>query len=299
MAYSTRLKIPSSLPTRGKGSVEFYRQHCLTGFPNEWYTATADSEKLVKPLTPIMPKAKPITPNPESFHGGATAEQVVEQIRSLIAKGDLRPGDRLPAERELAKQLGISRPSIRAGLRMLVARGVLKAKHGSGTYVADGPPSLDSEQLSLLADLHGFTFDQMFEARQVLEVQVAGLAAERATAEHLATLSEEVVEMYAALDDPQKYLIHDIKFHRAIAAASENPILATLVEMVSAVMYDQRRETIGRAHDFKESVEMHQRVYRAIRSHNSAEARSAMHEHLALAHKAYRTEEGKLTKKKK
>lgn len=230
---------------------------------------------------------------------GATAEQVVEQIRSLITNGELRPGDRLPAERELAKQLGISRPSIRAGLRMLVARGVLRARHGSGTYVADGPPSLDSDQLSLLAELHGFTFDQMYEARQVLEVQAAGLAAERATPEHLAAISEEVAEMYSTLEDPQQYLIHDIKFHRAIAAASANPILATLVEMVSAVMYGQRRDTIGRAHDFKESAEMHQRVYRAIRARQPDEARAAMHEHLALAHKAYRTEEGKLTKKKK
>ena len=226
------------------------------------------------------------------------AEQVVEQIRALIGSGQLRPGDRLPAERELCKQLGISRPSLRAGLRMLVAHGVLRARHGSGTYVADGPPSLDSEQLSLLAALHGFTFDQMFEARRVLEVQVAGLAAERATAEHLATIAEETAEMYAALDDPQQYLIHDIKFHRAIASASGNPILATLVEMVSAVMYDQRRETIGRAHDFKESVEMHQRIYRAIRSQKPDAARQAMHDHLALAQDAYRSEEGKSKKKK-
>ena len=226
------------------------------------------------------------------------AEQVVEQIRALIGSGQLRPGDRLPAERELCKQLGISRPSLRAGLRMLVAHGVLRARHGSGTYVADGPPSLDSEQLSLLAALHGFTFDQMFEARRVLEVQVAGLAAECATAEHLATIAEETAEMYAALDDPQQYLIHDIKFHRAIASASGNPILATLVEMVSAVMYDQRRETIGRAHDFKESVEMHQRIYRAIRSQKPDAARQAMHEHLALAQDAYRSEEGKSRKKK-
>ena len=226
------------------------------------------------------------------------AEQVVEQIRALIGSGQLRPGDRLPAERELCKQLGISRPSLRAGLRMLVAHGVLRARHGSGTYVADGPPSLDSEQLSLLAALHGFTFDQMFEARRVLEVQVAGLAAERATAEHLATIAEETAEMYAALDDPQQYLIHDIKFHRAIASASGNPILATLVEMVSAVMYDQRRETIGRAHDFKESAEMHQRIYRAIRSQKPDAARLAMHDHLALAQDAYRSEEGKSKKKK-
>jgi GntR family transcriptional regulator, transcriptional repressor for pyruvate dehydrogenase complex len=222
---------------------------------------------------------------------GPTAEQVVDQIRDLIARGELHPGDRLPAERELAKQLGISRPSLRAGLRMLVAMGLLRARHGSGTYIADGPPALGSEQLSLLAELHGFTFDQMFEARRVLEVQIAGLAAERATAEHLATIAEEVANMYSTLDDPQQYLIHDIRFHRAIAAASDNPILATIVEMVSAVMYDRRRETIGRAHDFKESIEMHQRIYRAIRTHKPDEARAAMGEHLVLAQKAYRTEE--------
>lgn len=247
----------------------------------------------------MMIKTKPSTVRKaDPVRNGPTAGQVVDQIRALIARGELRPGDRLPAERELSKQLGISRPSLRAGLRMLVATGVLHSRHGSGTFVADGPPSLDSDQLSLLADLHGFTFYQMFEARRVLEVQVAGLAAERATAEHLANIAEELANMYSMLADPQQYLIHDIKFHRAIAAASDNPILATLIEMVSAVMYDRRRETIGRAHDFKESVEMHQRIYRAIRARKSDEARVAMQEHLTLAQEAYRTEEDETAKRK-
>ena len=97
--------------------------------------------------------------------------------------------------------------------------------------------------------------------------------------------------MYAALDAPQQYLIHDIRFHRAIGAASGIPILATLVEMVSGVMYDLRRATIRQAHDFKESIEMHQRIYRAIRSRRPEEAGAAMHEHLVLAQRAYITEE--------
>lgn len=229
---------------------------------------------------------------------GPTAEHVVARIRTMITRGDLRPGDRLPAERELSKQLGISRPSLRAGIRTLVTMGVLQARHGSGTYVADSP-SLDSEQISLMAALHGFSFDQLFEARYVLEVQIAGLAAERATSEDLATLAEEISEMYAALVDPQQYLIHDIKFHRALAAASGNPILAALVEMVSAVMYDRRRATIARAHDFTESLAMHQRIYRAVRQHKADEARAAMQEHLLLAHQAYRTEEEGAPKKRK
>jgi GntR family transcriptional repressor for pyruvate dehydrogenase complex len=209
----------------------------------------------------------------------------------MIARGELGAGDRLPPERELAKQLGISRPSLRAGLRSLIAMGVLRSRHGSGTYIAEGPPELHSESLRLLAALHGFTFDEMFEARRVLEVSVVGLAAERATGDQLATLAEELANMYASLDDPQQYLIHDIRFHRAVAAASGNPILAALVEMVSAVMYDRRRETIERARDFKESIDMHQRIYRAIRARNPEEARAAMHEHIMLAQQAYAREE--------
>lgn len=221
----------------------------------------------------------------------ATTEQVIAQVHELIKCGELRPGDRLPPEREFARQLGISRPSLRAGLRSLIAMGVLRARQGSGTYVSDGPPKLDSEQLSLLAALHGFTYEQMFEARRVIEVNVAGLAAERARGNDMASLAEELAAMHAHISDPRKYLIHDIRFHRAIAAASGNPILATLMEMVSAVMYEHRQTTIGRAHDFRQSLDMHERIYRAIRLRNPQQARKAMNEHLDLAQQAYATEE--------
>ena len=105
---------------------------------------------------------------------GVTAEIVVQHVRALIERGELRPGDRLPPERELAVQLGVSRPSVRAGLRSLAAIGVLQTRHGAGTFITDGPPTLGSEPLSFLAALHGFTRDEMFEARRALEVGVAG-----------------------------------------------------------------------------------------------------------------------------
>src|SRR4051812_43295347 len=111
---------------------------------------------------------------------GVTAEIVVRHVRGLIERGELRPGDRLPPERELAVQLGVSRPSVRAGLRSLSAIGILQTRHGAGTFITDGPPTLGAEPLSFLAALHGFTRDEMFEARRALEVGVAGLAAERA-----------------------------------------------------------------------------------------------------------------------
>src|SRR5881409_161448 len=100
---------------------------------------------------------------------GVTAENLVAQIRDLINRGELRPGDRLPSERTLANRLGISRPSVRTGLRILSAMGVLQSRHGSGTFMSSGPPA-ESQLLRLLAALHGFSADAMFEARRILEV---------------------------------------------------------------------------------------------------------------------------------
>ena len=157
-----------------------------------------------------------------------STEQVVGFVRNLIDRGRLRPGDRLPAERDLALQIGVSRPSVRAGLHALAAMGVVQSRHGSGTYIPDGPPSLGSEPLSFLAALHGFTRDEMYEARRILEVEAAGLAAERATSEHLATLSEEVAGLFANRDNPHLFLVHDINFHRSVAEAAKNPIVGAL-----------------------------------------------------------------------
>src|SRR4029079_1060149 len=163
-------------------------------------------------------------------------EQVVAKVYQLIKQDDLNPGDRLPPERELAKQLGISRPALRAGLGSLISMGVLQSRQGYGTYLVDWTPALDREPLRLLAELHGFSYEHMFETRSILEVGAAGLAAERATGDQLATRAEEMAEMFAWLHDPQQFLVHDMAFHRAVAEASGNPTLATLVEMVSAIL---------------------------------------------------------------
>ena len=210
---------------------------------------------------------------------------MVSHVRNLIERGELRPGDRLPAERDLATQIGVSRPTVRAGLRALSAIGVIQSRHGSGTFIADGPPSLGTDALSFLAALHGFTREEMYEARRMLEVGAAGLAAERATPDHIATLAEEVAGMFAAMDHPDVFLVHDINFHRAVAAASGNPIVASLVEMVSALYYESRRETAARAsdRDLRDAAEMHRRIYQAIRSRDGETARQNMHAHLVQA----------------
>ena len=234
-------------------------------------------------MPPAMPGSQtvPLVPQPADDSAG----RVVAHVRGLIERGALRPGDRLPAERTLAVELNVSRPTVRAALRALAAMGVVRTRHGSGTYIREGPPRLDSEPLSFLAALHGIGRAELYEARRILEVAAAGLAAERATPEHMATLAEEVASLFAATDAPQTFLVHDINFHRAVATASKNPIVASLMDMVSKLFYEQRRKTAALASDAdrRAAADMHRRIYQAIRTRDAATARGAMDEHLRQA----------------
>jgi GntR family transcriptional repressor for pyruvate dehydrogenase complex len=218
------------------------------------------------------------------------AEQVVSFVRGLIERKELRPGDRLPAERDLATRVGVSRPTVRMGLHALGAMGCVESRHGSGTYIPAGPPSLDSAPLHLLAALHDFTHEQMYDARRILEVGAAGLAAEFATPDQMASLADEVAGLFATMDDPQRFLVHDINFHRQVAAASGNPIIAAVVEMVSALYYGQRRQTAEQASDIdlRDAAALHRDIYQAIRAHDAEASRRLMNEHLlrASAHQA-------------
>lgn len=212
--------------------------------------------------------------------------QVVNHIRSLIENGTLKPGDSIPPEREFAHSLKISRASLRAGIGYLAAMGVVKVRHGVGTCVVDGPPQLGKASFSLMGALHGFQSWQMFEARVVLESNLAALAAERGKAQHYTALAEELAETFASVDNPSEFLIHDVRFHRIITQASGNPILAALMETISSALYDKRRKTVERSIDLHESAEMHRKIYRAIRARDGAEARKLMEQHLRLAETA-------------
>lgn len=243
--------------------------------------------------TSVRVRPKPASGWRQSHRPQTSAtETIVEYVRDLLERGELHPGDRLPPERTLALQTGVSRSSVRVGLRALSAMGIIHSRHGSGTFVADGPPMLESEPLHLLAALHGFTRDEMFEARRLIEVGVAGLAAARATGEQVATIAEEVTSMFASLDNPHDFLRHDIRFHQAVAASCGNPILTSLVEMLSQVFYERRRGTVARARNIRESADMHRKIYMAIRQRDSAAAREAMDRHLQLSVEAEASEEG-------
>ena len=218
--------------------------------------------------------------------------RILAHVLELIQAGRLKPGDRLPAERDLAEEVGVSRASLRSGIRSLQAMGVVQARQGSGTYIVAGPPRLGEGPLRFLAALHGFTHDEMFEARAVLEVGASGLAAANAKPEQMAAMADAIAGMFAAIGDPKEYLRQDVQFHRAVAAASGNPVLATLIDTLAQLVWEARRDTVVHSTSLKDSAEMHRRIYRAIRARDVERARDEMAEHLEMARRAVASEPG-------
>ncbi len=212
----------------------------------------------------------------------AADTQVVEHVWREIEAGRLGPGQRLPPERELAEAMSVSRPSLRSGLRTLQAMGIVTSRRGAGTFIVEGPPKLGKGPLQFLAALHGFTLDQMYEARRMLEVGVAGLAAERARGDELAAMADEITGMFATLDEPQAFLRHDLGFHRAVAAGSGNPIMAAIIGTLTEIIWETGRLSME-GFGLRESAEAHRRVYEAIRAHSPERARREMNQHLEHA----------------
>ncbi|HEX9187668.1 MAG TPA: FadR/GntR family transcriptional regulator [Vicinamibacteria bacterium] len=207
---------------------------------------------------------------------------MVEFVRREIEGGRLGPGDRLPPERELAQQMGVSRPSLRSGLRTLHAMGIITSRRGAGTFIVEGPPELGRAPLEFLAALHGFTLDQMYEARRLLEVGAAGLAAERATGEQLAAMADEITGMFATLEEPAAFLRHDLGFHRAVAAGSGNPIVAAIIGTLTEIIWETGRINME-GFGLRESAETHRRIYEAIRARSAERAAREMTRHLENA----------------
>jgi GntR family transcriptional repressor for pyruvate dehydrogenase complex len=212
----------------------------------------------------------------------AVGAQVVEHVRREIEAGRLGPGARLPPERELAQQMGLSRPSLRSGLRTLQAMGIVHARRGAGTFIVEGPPQLGKAPLQFLAALHGFTLDQIYEARRLLEVGAAGLAAERATGEQIAAMADEITGLFASLDEPQAFLRYDLGFHRAVADGSGNPILATIIGTLTEIIWETGRLNLQGA-SLRESAEIHRQIYQAIKARSPERARREMTQHLEHA----------------
>ena len=210
---------------------------------------------------------------------------MVNQLRAFITQEQLRAGDKLPAERDLADHFAVTRGDVRRAVGYLAALGVLEVKHGIGAFLADSTTALGSASLEALQMGKGFDTSQMFEARRALECELVSLAAQRRREDQLTTMAESLTEMLSSTADAEAFLIHDIRFHRAIAQASGNPILGTLMEVIAGALYEERQVAIGTLANRLASLKMHRKMYRAIRLQDADKARATMRRHLESAEK--------------
>ena len=132
-------------------------------------------------------------------------ELVVQRIKELLQQGELKAGSRLPPERELAEMLSISRPSLRTALKALSVMGIIRAKPGAGTFIAESSQELFAEPMQFHTLIHKMETAELFEARRIIEAGLVELAAERATSEHLKAIAAEIEGMRKTLRDPEKF----------------------------------------------------------------------------------------------
>jgi GntR family transcriptional repressor for pyruvate dehydrogenase complex len=211
-------------------------------------------------------------------------ERIASRLLSLISERQLRPGDRLPAERELAAAMQVSRPSLREALRALAMVNIVEIRQGSGTYISSLKPELLVEHLDFVFALDDSTFTELLEARQMLEPSIAAAAAERATEEDLARLRACIEQAAAAVDDPEAFLEADLDLHAAITAAAHNQIMGRFMASLTRLGMASRRRTVALLGVRARSLRDHQALVDALLRRDAAAAFAIMLEHLEHIH---------------
>src|ERR1700757_40591 len=174
---------------------------------------------------PSSPKLAPAGENPvyKIVRTSRLYEQIVQQIEASVLNGTLKPGDQLPAERELAQRLGVSRTAVREAVKALREKGLVEAYSGRGTFVTDGPPRAPRQSFDLMVKLgQSEGSPHLAELRLILEPGIAAMAAVRAEEDDLTTMREAVAVMDRAQRDPEAYIEADLDFHLALAEAVAN-----------------------------------------------------------------------------
>jgi len=214
------------------------------------------------------------------------SDAIVDQIIDLISRGVLKPGERLPSEKKLCLRFGVGRTTIREALRSMAVMGILDGRVGEGTFVsADSRKYLEKAlQRGLLIDRK--SVNDLVETRLMLESQTAYAAAARATEKNLQEIQEALEGMRQSFDRPEEYLEHDLRFHLAIARATQNSILFNLLSMTRGYLQTWISESLSRPSTRKmraraeSSVREHQKILQALRKRKPEEARRAMTEHI-------------------
>jgi GntR family transcriptional repressor for pyruvate dehydrogenase complex len=206
-------------------------------------------------------------------------ERIVDQIERLIVAGNLKVGDQLPAERELAEQFAVSRTAVREAVKALREKGLVEIRLGRGTFVTNSASGAVRHSIGLLLkDKNGIA--NLVEVREIMEPDIAALAATRVTEENIAAMTEAVEIMDTALDNAEIFVEADLDFHLALAEATQNPVIPSLMDSIIDLLREQRKRTGNVVGGLARGQYHHKKILAAVIQRDPLAARQAMLDHL-------------------
>ena len=213
-------------------------------------------------------------------------ESVMEQIMNLLKNKELKPGDQLPSERELAEKFSISRGSLREAFRVLESRGLIKSKPGGGRFIRELKKDTIINAENIILSLEKSSILELLEAREMFEVKIAEVAAQRAIPEDIELIKKSLsnAKKEEKLDD--KEMKRDTEFHIAVARASHNFVFINILKLHLDLLRETRGKTWQISGRKKEQQQEHQNIFKAIKEHNSKKASETMLKHLIGVRKA-------------
>ena len=216
----------------------------------------------------------------------SVSDGIVEQMVDLISRDVLKPGDRLPSERELCKRLGVGRSSLREALRSLAVMGIIDGRVGDGTFVSNSNKRYLEKTLQWGLLLDRKRVQDLIETRLMLESQTAFLAAQRVTPENIEAIEETLRGMETSIEEPEKYLEFDLQFHLTIARSTQNSILYSLLSMIRGYLQEWIKGSLAEPSTTQTetraelSLLEHQKILDALRKGEANQAQQAMTEHI-------------------
>jgi GntR family transcriptional repressor for pyruvate dehydrogenase complex len=215
------------------------------------------------------------------IHTGRLYEQIVAQIEARILSGELQPGDKLPAERELAEQFGVSRTAIREAMKALTQRGLVEIYPGRGTFVTHSTSVAVRHSIDLLVKIgHEDGITDLVEVREILEPEIAALAAIRSTEENIAIMQDAIDAMDHAMDNPDTYIEADLDFHLALAQGSDNVLIPVLIDTLVELLREHRIQAANVEGGLERGQPHHKKLLEAIKRRDPDAARASMRAHL-------------------
>ena len=215
------------------------------------------------------------------------ADKVAGLLKSAILSGQLAAGDRLPPERVLGERFGVSRTVIREAIRGLAAMGMVEVRSGSGTVVARVGAGSVAETMQLYLRGASIEYDLIDEVRTMVEVHVAGVAAERATEEDLEGMREALSSMAVTVGDNHRCASHDAEFHRSVARATHNPLYLVVLDAIGEPITTVRQGTLSLPDRPVMAIAAHGRILDRVAAHDADGAREAMRVHLVDSRQAW------------